>query len=153
MRGKRGELTALKSGSKNMPLSRFFFGLFLYFVFSRDTSSSGLARQDQGNVIGLLFGADPGVEGQHDLSRDHMQGLVAVAADYLHHALFPELAEVVLRLRDAVRVGDEDVAGLHVKPVFVVVHAVHQSYDRSTLIQAADDAIPPHSPSGQPSWV
>src|SRR5216683_1308087 len=147
MRGKRGELTALKSGSKNMPLFRFFLVYFFVLYFSRLRGrSSGLARQDQGNVIGLLFGADPGVEGQHDLKRDHMQGLVAVAADYLHHALFPELAEIVLRLRDAVRVGDENISRLHVEAVFVIVHAVHQTYDRPTLIESANASILPQHP-------
>ena len=100
-------------------------------------SSSGLARQHKGDVIGLFFSADPGVESQHDLSGDHMQGLVAIAADDLHHALFAKLAEVVLRLRDAVRVGDEDISRLHVEAVFVVVHAVHQTDDRSALIEPA----------------
>jgi hypothetical protein len=28
----------------------------------------GLAGEDQGDVVGLLFGADPGVEGLHDLT-------------------------------------------------------------------------------------
>src|SRR6266550_6289071 len=123
--------------SKNMPL---FQNLFLS-LFLRSMSSSGLARQYEGDVIGLFFSADPGVESQHDLSGDHMQGLVAIAADDLHHALFAKLAEVVLRLRDAVRVGDEDISRLHVEAVFVVVHAVHQTDDRSALIEPANTAI------------
>ena len=100
----------------------------------------GLAGEDESDVVGLLFGADPGIEREHDLSRDHVQGLIAVAADDLHHALFAELAEIVLRLRDAVRVSDEDVSRLHVEAVFVVVHAVHQTYDGPTLIEHLETA-------------
>jgi hypothetical protein len=102
---------------------------------------SGLAGQDQGDVVGLLFGADPGIEGQHDLGGDDVEGLVAVAADDLHHALFAELAEVVFGFGDAVGVSDEDVAGLHLEAVFFVVHAVHEADDGTALVETADAAV------------
>src|SRR5271170_7829184 len=63
---------------------------------------SDLAGQYQGDVVGLLVGADPGVESEHDLTGDYVQGLIAVTGDHLHHAFFAELAEVVLRLGDTV---------------------------------------------------
>ena len=101
----------------------------------------GLAGEDEGDVVGLLFGADPCVEGEHYLGGDHMEGLVAVAADDLHQALLAELTEVVLGLGDAVGVGDEDVSGLHGEAVFFVVHAVHETNDGSTFVESADTAV------------
>src|SRR5271154_3272764 len=122
------------SGREKMPTSSTLF-------FVEVESASGLPGENQGNVVGLLFGTDPGVEGKHYLVRDDVQRLVAVAADHLHHAFFAELAEVVLRFGHAVGVGDEDIAGLHLEAVFVVAHAIHEPNDGSSLVQSANVAV------------
>jgi hypothetical protein len=63
---------------------------------------SDLTGEYQRDVVGLLVGTDPGVEGEHDLAGDHVKGLVPIAGDHLHHAVFAELAELVFRLGDTV---------------------------------------------------
>jgi hypothetical protein len=103
--------------------------------------SSGLAGKDQRDVVWLFFGADPGVGRKHDLVGDDVEGLVAVTGNDLHEALFAELAEVVLGLGDAVGVGDEDLAGLHLEAVLFVVHSVHEADDGAAFVKAPNASV------------
>src|ERR1700761_3924642 len=79
--------------------------------------------------------------------------MIAVAADDLHQTLFAELAEVVLRFGYAIGVGDEDVAGLHVKAVFVVTHAVHEADGGAAAVKREDVAVPAGDERGKLAGV
>jgi hypothetical protein len=69
-----------------------------------------LPCQHEGDVVWLLGGADPGVEGEQHLIGDDCERLVAVEGDDLRKARLAEFSKVVFRLGDAVGIGDQDVS-------------------------------------------
>lgn len=69
--------------------------------------------EHQGNVVGLLVGANPVIDRGGNNFADSCQGQMLILAHQLNEALLAKFAEVIFRLGNAIAVGDKNVALLH----------------------------------------
>src|SRR6267378_3660325 len=111
------------------------------------------SRKHQRDVIRLFLIADPVIDRSgHSLS-DFQQGKVAILADQVDESCFPEFAEIIFGLGDAVTVSEKDVARFELDRSLVKRKIVEESHNHAALIETADRTVLAHNDGRQMAAV
>ena len=99
------------------------------------------SRQDQGDVIGLLLGADPVIHGRgHDLA-DPGQRQIAIFPHQIDQPRLAEFPKIVFRFGHTVAVGQKQVAASKRDRIFLVTPAIEQADHGASALQPAHGSI------------
>src|SRR5580658_6499302 len=122
-------IVAMASAFPALPIKR---------VDSADTLATCASlgpRQHQGYVVGLLFVADPVVDGGSDNFGDALKRQMAIVEHQLNQPLLSELPVIVFRLRHSIAVGDQQIAATELYRRLRKTQVVEQADDGSAAAQ------------------
>src|SRR5262249_48210421 len=101
----------------------------------------GSTGQDQSYVVGLLFRADPVLDGRNRVFADALQRQGALRSDGLHPPGLAEFAELVLWFGHAITECDKHGAGMELHRVLPVFTIVEKADNSASHIEAAGGTI------------
>src|SRR5260221_1631749 len=104
-------------------------------------AGSDPACENQRDVVRLLRGANPVLDGGDGVFGDPGQRQVAIGGYSLNQALFAELSKFIFRLGDAVTERDENISWIQLHSFFFVVAVWEESHDGAAFFQPPDRAV------------
>src|SRR5579875_2339236 len=107
------------------------------------TNSLFLSGQDESNIVRLLLATDPVAQRLHDLFRDKVKRLMAMAAHNLNQPVFAKFAKFIFRFGDSIAVCNQNVPRMQLLHTLVISCVLQKTDDGATATQCCHTVVGP----------